>query len=289
MKRLKKSADSTVNEMSGGCAANVAAGVSSFGGKAAFIGKVSQDAAGDRFTEKLKGRGVEFSSTHMAEGKETGRSLIIVTEDGARTMCTFLGSAEEISETDIDEEMVKKAKVVFVTGFLWDCQKGKDAAKKAMELGKKNNCKVAFTLASDSCVERHRAEFMDVIDNHADIVFSDKPELLALFEVDSLEEATKKMVEKYAGKESIAAITCLKDGAVVVSKDEPINVPAAEIKEIKDATGAGALFESGFLYAYTHDFDLEKSALLGNMSAVEVTKTFGARPVIQLKNLLAKI
>ena len=185
---VEKSADSTVNEMSGGCAANVAAGVSAFGGKAAFIGKVSKDAAGERFEEKLKGRGVEFSSTHMAEGKETGRSLIIVTQDGARTMCTYLGSAQEITESDIDEALIAKAKVIFVSGFLFDCEKGKEAAKKAIELAKKNGCKVAFTLASDSCAQRHRAEFIDIIDNHADIAFSDTAEILTLFETEDIED-----------------------------------------------------------------------------------------------------
>lgn len=286
---VEKSADSTINEMSGGCASNVAAGVSSFGGKAAFIGKVSQDTTGDHFTEKLTERGVEFSSTHVAEGKETGRSLIIVTEDGARTMCTYLGSAQEISEADIDEALIAKAKIVFISGFLFDCEKGKDAANKAIEVAKKNGCKIAFTLASDSCAKRHRSEFMDIIDNHADIVFSDHAEMLEVLEVKDIEEAKKKMIEKYKEKENIIAITDVKEGATIISKNGAIDSPAVAGAQLKDATGAGASFASGFLYAYTHGFDLEKSALLGNMSTAEVIKTFGARPTVGLKNLLAKI
>ncbi len=282
-----KISPSQINEMSGGCAANVAAGISSFGGKAAFIGKVSDDEAGKRFTEKLHGRGIEFSTP--ASGDGTGKSLIIVTEDGSRTMCTYLGSTGEISKDDIKEDIVAKSKIIFLSAFSWDSKNGKDAAMTSIELAKKNGCKVAFTLADPVCVERHKKEIVDVVDKNVDIVFANEMEINALLGTKSCDEAAEKLKEKFAGTEKIAALTCGSKGALIITKDGITKAEAEKVKSMVDKTGAGSLFVSGFLYAHTHGFDIEKSARLANMAAAECLSHLGARPQIKLKDLIVKL
>jgi sugar/nucleoside kinase (ribokinase family) len=285
---IEKYPTSSINEMSGG-AANVSAGISSFGGKSCFIGKVSKDASGERFAAKLKERDVAFITPPSVSSLSTGRSLVIVTEDGARTMCTYLGSSEDISKEDVSEDLIAQSKILFLTGFLMDCKNGKDATMAAIEFAKKNNCKIAFSLSDSLCVERHKKDFIDLVDNHIDILFANKKEINALFGVDNHEESVKKITEKFAGKDKLAALTCSADGVVIIHKDAPIKVEGVKVEEIKDSTGAGSLFVSGFLFAHASGFDLEKAGRLGNMAAAEGLKHLGARPLIKLKDLIVKL
>jgi sugar/nucleoside kinase (ribokinase family) len=285
---IEKSSTSSINEMSGG-AANVSAGVSSFGGKSSFIGKVSKDPSGERFASKLKEREIEYICPPATSSLGTGRSLVIVTEDGARTMCTYLGSSEEITKEDVKEELIAKSKILFLTGFLLDCKNGKEATLKAIEIARKHNCKIAFSLSDSLCVERHKSEMLDLALNQIDILFANKREISALFSTDKYEVAVKNLTEKYKGTEKIAALTCSADGVIIISKDNAINVPGIKVDNIKDTTGSGSLFVSGFLYAISHELDLEKAAKLGNLAAAEGLKHLGARPVIKLKDLIAKL
>lgn len=287
--KVEKSAAASINQMSGGCAANVAAGISSFKGKASFLGKIAKDDSGKRFIDKLKERDIDVESSPMVEEGETGQCLVIVTEDGARTMCTYLGSQQEITKEEIKEDLIKKSKIIFLSAFLWDCKSGKEVGMHAIELAKKNNCKVALTLSDYLCVERHKADMIDLVDNHVDILFANKKEINALFGTDDHAESVKQMTEKYKGKDKIAALTCSADGVIVINKDAPVKVAGEKVENIKDTTGAGAIFVSGFLYAYTHGFDLEKAAKLGNLAASECLSHLGARPLIPLKDLIAKI
>lgn len=284
-----KDALESYKEMSGGCAANTVAGVSSFGGKAAFIGKISADPFGDRFKEKLQGRGVEFNTEASKDGK-TARSLIIISEDGTRSMCTFLGTGSEVDAADINEDLVKDSKITFLTGFSWDSAKDKASAERAIELAKANNHQVAFTLADDHCVERHRDDFMKMTEE-AQIIFANEEELSALFSVGNFADAIEMAEEHFAKKDTILALLRSEAGAVVVDKDgkHEISDGKVDAEQIVDRTGAGALFAGGFLYGQTHNFDLKQSAQLGNMAAAEGMKNFGARPASELKSLLAKI
>ncbi|MDB2414933.1 adenosine kinase [Rickettsiales bacterium] len=287
--KVEKSSSASVNEMSGGCAANVSAGISSFGGKAAFLGLISKDECGERFLEKLRCRDVNVESSPMKDKGETGRCLIIVTEDGARTMCTYLGSLQDISPEDIKEDVIAKSKIVFISAFLLDCKSGKEVMLKVMEFAKKNDCKIAITLSDSLCVKRHKAVLMDFIDNHVDLFFGNKEEINELLSSSSHEESVNMMVKKYAGKDKIAVLTCSKDGVIIVGKDGPITVGGQEVAKVVDTTGAGSVFVSGFLYAYTHNFDLEQAAKLGNIAAAKCLSHLGARPITSLRSLLASI
>lgn len=274
-------------EMSGGCAANTVAGITSFGGTAAFIGKVGDDYFGERFTTKLRGRGVHFTSSTVSGNPGTARSLIIVTQDdAARTMCTFLGAATKITEEDIEEELVANAEITFIEGYLLDCEHGEAAIRKAVDIAHKHGKRIGFTLSDCLCVKRHFDVISYLVDNHIDIVFANKREINALFDTHSHEESIAHMSLKCRSRNSIAALTCSGEGVVVLDKDGAIKVPTIQPEHIVDTTGAGDLFVSGFLYGHLHGYNLAQSAKLGNMAALEVLKQLGARPKSDLSDLL---
>lgn len=274
-------------EMSGGCTANTVAGVTSFGGTAAFIGKVSDDYFGERFTSKLRARGVHFSTPQTTGIPGTARSLIVVTEDdAARTMCTFLGAAMKLTENDIEEDLVANADVTLLEGYLLDCDHGSAAIRKAIDIAHKHEKKIGFTLCDSLCVKRHYDEIIELVSKHVDIVFANKREIKALYSTTSHDEAIKLMSEQCSAKGTVAALTCGADGAIVIDKEGIINVPAYRPEAIVDTTGAGDMFVSGFLYGHLHGYSLGESAKLGNMAAAEVLKQLGARPKSDLSDLL---
>lgn len=276
-------------EMSGGCAGNTVAGITSFGGSAAFIGKISDDYFGERFAEKLRARGVHFTTPTCHGTPGTARSLIIVTQDdAARTMCTFLGAAVRMTEDDVEEDLVANAAVTFLEGYLLDCEHGSAVIKKAINIAHKHGRKIGFTLSDSLCVKRHYDEMMDLVDNHIDILFANKREINALCSVTDHEESIEQMSEKCKAKGMIAALTCAGDGVVVIDKEGIVRVPAAQPETIVDTTGGGDLFVSGFLYGHLHGYTLAQSAKLGNMAAVEVLKQLGARPKTDLAGLLTR-
>lgn len=290
---IKQNTDSfssiEIKEMSGGTAANAISGITSFGGKAAFIGKVSSDEYGKDFKAKLTDRGISFSTTELTGDATTGRCLVIVTQDGARTMCTYLGASAHITNDDIDEELIAHSKILFLTAYSWDSDTSKTAVLKAIELAHKHGCKVAFTLSDPSCVTRHRDQLLTLIDEHIDILFANEEEITALFATNDHAVAVQNSAEKCRGNDKIIALTCGAAGAMVISKDGTVKVPCELVDNIVDTTGAGAAFVSGFLYAKTHGFDLKQSAQLGNYAAAEVIQMFGARPATDLRKLIVKL
>lgn len=274
-------------EMSGGCAANTVAGITSFGGSAAFIGKISDDYFGERFASKLHGRGVHFDTPTVFGAPGTARSLIIVTQDDAsRTMCTFLGAAVKITEDDIDEELISKSSVTFIEAYLLDCEHGLAAVQKAMELAHKHGKKIGFTLSDSLCVKRHYDDIIDIIDNRVDYLFANKREINALFSTTDHDEAVKQMSEKCQARNMVAALTTAGDGVVVLDQDGLVKVPAAQPEQVIDTTGAGDMFVSGFLYGHLHGYSTAQAARLGNLAAIEVLKQLGARPKTDLSSLL---
>ncbi len=281
----------TATECSGGSAANTLAGIASLGGKAAFIGKVAQDQMGKIFRHDMNSVGVSFTTPPLLGHAATAQCLVFVTHDeetkhAERTMATYLGACKHISPIDIDEELIQSSKITYLEGYLWDEPPAKRAIEKAIEVAHDASKKVAFTLSDAFCVERHRAEFWQMINRRKiDILFANEREACALAEVENIEAATKKL----QGKCEIIAITRSEKGSVVLTKDEVITVPAAPVAEVFDVTGAGDLYAAGFLYGYTHDMPLDKCAQLGSLSAGEIIKYLGARPMSKLAPLVEKL
>lgn len=270
-------------EASGGSAANTAAGIASFGGRVGFVGKVADDVLGQVFTHDIRAAGVEYAPIAPPADQSTARCLILVTPDAQRTMNTFLGVSALISPADVDAELVGAAQVVYCEGYLWDLPDAKAALLAGMEASRAAGGKVAFTLSDSFCVDRHRDEFVDLAENHVDILFGNEAEICSLYETDSFEEAAARV----AGHCEIACLTRSEKGSVIITADGArISVPAAPA-ELIDTTGAGDLYASGFLYGYTNGLDLETSGRLASQAAAEVISHLGARPEVELATFLA--
>jgi sugar/nucleoside kinase (ribokinase family) len=264
-------------ERSGGSAANTAAAVASFGGRAAYIGRVADDAFGKIFSHDLRSIGVHFDTALATTGSPTGRCLVIVTPDAERTMCTFLGAGAELDETYIDEALVASSAVTYLEGYIWDPPAAKKAVRRAAAIAHEADQRVALTLSDPFCVDRHRAEFLELIEGHIDILFANEEEIRMLYEVDTFDEALHR-VRTHC---EIAALTRGARGSVVVAGDDT-HVIDAYPTDVVDTTGAGDLFAAGFLYGLTHGKPLATCGQLASFAASEVISHLGARPEIDL-------
>ena len=267
---------------SGGSGANTAVGVASLGARAAFIGKVKNDPVGDLFARDIQATGVHFATSHAVEGPATARSFILVTPDGQRSMNTFLGACQGLTDADVDQKVVQASAITYLEGYLWDPPAAKTAFLKAAELAHAAGRQVAITLSDSFCVDRYRDEFLHLIRSKVvDIVFSNESELHALYQTADFDTALTALRSDCA----LAAVTLGKRGAAVVTPEAVKTVEASPIKELVDTTGAGDLFASGFLAGLSRGADHETCARLGTLSAAEIIQHVGARPDRSLKTL----
>ena len=267
-------------ESSGGSAANTIAGVASLGGTGAFIGKVGNDQLGAIFRHDLKSLGVAFGTAALDGGAPTGRSIILVTPDGERTMNTHLGAAQALTPEDVDEDLVAGAAITFLEGYLWDPPDAKAAFRRAAEIAHGAGRRVALTLSDPFCVDRYRDEFLGLIrGGDVDIVLANAAELKSLYETSDFDSALSALTDDC----ETAAVTASEDGAYVVSGGGTKHVAAHPVGEVVDATGAGDLFASGFLLGLARERPPVAAAALGAFAAAEVISHLGARPEISLK------
>lgn len=267
-------------EASGGSAGNTAAGIASFGGKAAYFGKVAEDQLGHIFTHDIRAQGVHFETAPGTTQPPTARSMIFVTEDGERSMNTYLGACVEFGPEDVEPEVVAQSKVTYFEGYLWDPPRAKQAILDCARIAHENGREMSMTLSDSFCVGRYREEFLDLMrSGTVDIVFANEQEALSLYETDDFAEALTRLSQDC----KLAAVTMGDQGAVVVKGDERIRVPATQIASLVDTTGAGDLFAAGFLFGYTQDRTLEDCARLGCYAAGIVIQQIGPRPMMSLK------
>lgn len=271
-------------EASGGSAANTTAGVVSFGGRAAFIGRVADDTFGEIYRHDLITAGVHFAATVAEAGSEpTGRCLVMVTPDAQRTMCTFLGAGRSLDPSLVDHSIVAASQVLYLEGYLWDEPSAKLAFLHAADVAHHAEREVALTLSDPFCVERHRAAFLDLVAGHVDILFANEPEICSLYE-DDFEAALEKVSQHC----SVAALTRSAHGSVVVAGGER-HAAAAVPANVVDTTGAGDLYAAGFLSGYTRGKGLDRCAALGSLAASEVISHLGARPERSLLELAGSL
>jgi sugar/nucleoside kinase (ribokinase family) len=271
-------------EASGGSAANTMAGIASFGGRAAYIGKVRDDQLGEVFRHDIRATGVSYEVPAAAEGPPTARCLIQVTPDAQRTLNTFLGVSSLLAPIDVDENLVASAKVVYCEGYLWDIEIAKQAIRKAMDAGRATGATTALTLSDSFCVDRHRDEWLDLLQSRVDIVFANEDEICALYQCDWDKAATR-----IAEHVSIACLTRSAAGSVIVTPTERLVVAAHPCDHLVDTTGAGDLYASGFLYGYTQGLDLATCGRLASLAAAEIIGHMGARPAVPLHTLLQSV
>jgi len=269
-------------EVSGGSAGNTAAGIAALGGKAAFIGQVAPDQLGEFYIHDLRAAGVEFATRPADVGVPTARSMILVTPDGHRTMNTFLGAAQHLPASALDERQIADSAVLYLEGYLWDPETPRYAMIRAIEVARSAGRKVAFTLSDTFCIDRHRDGFNALIDDgRIDILLANEAEIQALAGVPHLETA----IGAISAKVETLVVTRSEHGALATRNGERADVAAEPVKDVVDTTGAGDLFAAGFLVGYTQGKSLEESLKLGAIAAAEVIQHYGARPEKDLKAL----
>ena len=267
-------------EVSGGSAANTAVGISSFGGSAGFIGKISEDLLGKVFTHDISAAGVAFPPVYDAD-HPTACSFILVTPDTERTMNTYLGACITLNEDDMNEDLIAGADWVYLEGYLFDAPRGPGCYQRVAEIAHAHNTKLALSLSDAWCVERHYDALTGFIADHADLIFGNEDELLSLFPGD-FDAAVKRLPELVAE----AAITKGAGGSMAVTSGEVVSVPAQQDIKVVDTTGAGDLYAAGYLFGRQRGDGLERSAQLATIAASEVISHIGARPLDPLADLL---
>ena len=265
-------------EISGGSCGNTIAGVASFGGRGAYVGKIKNDQLGDVFAHDMKAQGVAFNTARATSGPATARSFILVTPDSERTMNTYLGACVNLTPADIDEAAIAAASVTYMEGYLWDPPQAKEAFKKAARVSRAAGRLVSITLSDSFCVERHRDSFLDLIRNDIDIVFANESEIKSLYQTQNFDGAMQAIAKDCP----IAVLTRSAAGCVVIKGQEVHAAPAYPVNKVVDVTGAGDLFAAGFLHGYTMGKTLAECAQLGALAAAEVISHIGARPEINL-------
>jgi sugar/nucleoside kinase (ribokinase family) len=269
-------------ETSGGSAANTAVGVASFGGKAAFIGKVRDDQLGAVFVHDIRASKVAYDVAPAQAGPPTARCLILVTPDAQRTMNTNLGIAGELDASDVESELVASGAVTYCEGYLWDVDTAKTAIKAAMRTAREAGRRVAFTLSDPFCVDRHRADFLDLVIGDVDVLFANETEICSLYELGGFDDALQ-VVRRQC---ELAFLTRGALGSVVVAGGDVHVIDAAPVDEVIDTTGAGDQYAAGALYALTHGLDVASAGRLGSLAAAEVIGHIGPRPAVPLRDLL---
>jgi sugar/nucleoside kinase (ribokinase family) len=262
-------------EASGGSAGNTAAGIASFGGRAAYFGKVAEDQLGEIFAHDIQAIGVAFDTQPLKRLPPTARSMIFVTPDGERSMNTYLGACIELGPEDVEEEKAKGAKVTYFEGYLWDPPRAKDAIRLTAQYAHAAGREVSMTLSDSFCVGRYRDEFLDLMrSKKVDIVFANSHEIKSLYETSSFETAVDLLRKDCR----IAAVTRSEKGSVIIHGDETFEIKPIKVGRVVDTTGAGDLYASGVLHGYTQGLDLQRCGDLGSLAAGLVIQQIGPRP-----------
>jgi sugar/nucleoside kinase (ribokinase family) len=268
-------------ETSGGSAGNTVAGVASLGGRAAYLGKVAADQLGDVYEHDMKAIGVAFDTARLVGGPATARSMINVTPDGQRTMCTYLGASIELTPDDVKPEVIEGSAIVYLEGYLFDPSEARRAFAKAAGLAHAAGRRIAITLSDAFVVDRHREALLGFIEGQCDIVLANEAEVKALFETDDFDAAAARL----GAMTNICAITRSEQGSLVLSGRDSAVIPAFPVEKVVDTTGAGDQYAAGFLLGIARGLPLPGSGRLGALAAAEVIGHYGPRPQVSLEAL----
>jgi sugar/nucleoside kinase (ribokinase family) len=269
-------------EVSGGSAANTIAALASLGGRGAFVGKVRNDQLGAIFRHDIVSLGITFGGQPATNGLSTGRCLILVTPDAQRTMNTYLGVSSELGPQDVDSELIANARITYLEGYLWDRPAAKEAFVTAANIAHGAGRSVSLSLSDPFCVDRHRDDFLNLVDRHVDVLFANEDEIVSLYREHSFDAALQRVRHHCP----IAVLTRSEKGAVVVAGDEVHVVDAEPVAHVIDTTGAGDAYAAGFLWGLARDLRLEACAGVAAICAAEVISHVGARPEGSLSELV---
>ncbi len=251
----------------GGSAANTAKGIALFGKKVAFNGKVGSDENATIYQNKMKACGVDV---FLSSGeRDTAASTILITDDSARTMNTYLGSAQDFAKDDVAVDAISQSKYLYIEGYQWDTEAQKEAVRYAIKIAKEHDVKVSISLSDLFCVERHHQSFQDLLPD-LDLVFCNYDEAKALTSQKDVKDALNFLTKRTA----IAVITLGADG-VIAGQGQVVEHVKALPSHVIDTTGAGDSFAAGFFYGILTNQSLAKSAQMGAFLASKVIEVIG--------------
>jgi len=257
----------------GGSVANTMAGISYLGGNSSFIGKINSDEFGRIYKKSLEKIKVNFYYSEKSENLSTGASIIFITPDSERTMCTYLGISSQLSKDDIKEDHIKDHELIFLEGYLWDKGISEEMFKHVINLAKKNNTKIAMSLSDVFCVTRHRNDFFKLLVNDLNILIGNENEINELVQKNNLLDSINEL--KKINK--IVVITRSENGSLVILNNEITKCESIKVEKVLDLTGAGDLFASGFLKEYLDKSNINKCLQTGSELAAKVIEKIGAR------------
>ena len=257
----------------GGSVANTMAGIAYLGGHASFIGKVNSDEFGKIYKKSLEKISISFLYSEKEENLSTGASIIFITPDSERTMCTYLGISSQLSKEDINEDYIKDYEIIFLEGDLWDKGMSEEMFKHVINLAKKNNVKIAMSLSDIFCVTRHREDFFKLLKNDLNILIGNENEINELMQKNNLLDSLNEL--KNINK--LIIITRSENGSVTVLNNEITNCESVKVEKVLDLTGAGDLFAAGFLKEYLDKSNIKKCLQTGSNLAAKIIQKVGAR------------
>jgi len=259
--------------VAGGSIANTMSGIAYLKGSPSFIGKINSDSFGEIYKKSLEDINVKFSYLQKNEKLSTGGSIILITPDSERTMCTYLGISSHLSESDINENNILDNKLIFLEGYLWDKGISEKMFKYAINLAKKNKVKIAMSLSDIFCVTRHKEDFYKLLKNDLDILIGNENEINELTSRKNLLDSISQLKEL----NKLIVITRGESGSLAIKNNEIIKCDSTKVDKILDLTGAGDLFAAGFLKEYLDKSDIKKCLMTGSTLASKIIQKIGAR------------
>ena len=273
-----------IKQISGGSAANTVVSLASLGNKVEFIGRIKDDKFGNFFSKDIKESGASFNSKYVETKESSAHSIILITPDAQRTMCTYLGASTEFEPDNINYESIKASKFLYLEGYLWDSELAKQAFIKAAKIAKESKTKIILSLSDSFCVDRHRESFLNLINDYVDILFCNEEELKSLFKGIDFEKG-KTEIKSLC---ELTAITLGEKGSLIVSKDKTEFINPFLFGKAIDTTGAGDIFAGGFIHGLINNLSLNECGKIGSICAGHIVTQLGSRSNINLKKLIGE-
>ncbi len=271
-----------IKQISGGSSANTVVCLAQLGNDVEFIGRVKNDQFGNFFSSDIKKSKTIFNTPPINEGPSTAHSIILITPDAQRTMCTYLGASIEFQPKDINFNLIKDSKYLYLEGYLWDSDLAKNAFLEAAKIAKISNTRIILSLSDSFCVERHRESFLELIDNYVDIVFCNEYELLSLFQKENLESCQKYLSSLC----ELVVVTLGSEGSFIYDKSGAKIIKANLTGKVIDTTGAGDIYAGGFIHGLINNYSLNKCGEIGSICAGQIITQLGSRSNIDLQELI---
>ncbi|PHX88635.1 MAG: adenosine kinase [Pelagibacteraceae bacterium] len=259
--------------IAGGSVANTMAGIAHLQGNPSFIGKINSDKFGNLYKKSLQNINVNFSYLEKDEDLPTGASIILITPDSERTMCTYLGISSYLSAADINENNIIDYELIFLEGYLWDKGISEKMFKHTINIAKRRKIKIAMSLSDIFCVTRHKQDFYNLLKNDLDILIGNENEINELANKKNLFDSVNQLNKL----NKLIVVTRSENGSMAVKNNETVKCSSVKVNKVLDLTGAGDLFAAGFLKEYLDNSDIKKCLETGSMLASKIIQKIGAR------------